>query len=619
MADDAGGIDQELVAEDGVDAEARGHLEEPLAEELLRRAQGRLAGRPLVALEPLLHRPHQHEVEEDERDQQQEGVDDHQPLGVGAHGTPRQVAEGGARERQEQERRRGEGEQDEDAQAPVAGALQGLDRLLEREIDHLPPSRRGAGPGAGPPRRGLHLRLRRPAPGAAQLGGERRILFPRRQGGAAVRPIEGIERRLGDLLDGVGARPALEQPHVHLAQAPGITGLEAGARQQPVADGPPGAAAEAQGDGVGDQEAPPLPQRQAQIVQAGRVDDPLVGQRHAEGEEGRRGASPAAPREPRASGSGPAGSPPEDVGEILVVEPGGRPGDHALQVLRLEMRAELGRDGGDLSLARRRQAPQKLARGIVAQPQPVGGLAGAGGGEDGHQDQADEREPLAQPPLVGVDGGQGAARGEQRQTEERTVAEDGAAEQQGHGDPGHAVPRHPLRPRRAPPGQAEEAEGGAGEPEPQGERAGGDENAAGEVERPPEALDPPGGEEEDAGPGRSLDPGRHAALLPRAGPGAQGGDRQAAQQHPHRMRRHGQRRPQGDQPARRQRAGQARRPVVGEQRPAAAARPAAGAAPRPRGGRGRRRPTPAGPPAASRWGGGSPSSAPPPASASRRA
>ena len=166
-ADDAGEVDQQAVAEQGVDAEAGGHGEQLLAEDLLRRGERRLAGRPLVAAQAVLHRAHQHEVEQHERQQQQQGVDDHQPLRVRVQRAVQQVAEGGARQRQQEERRRGEGEQDDDAQGSSCRCAR-APRWSAGRGDRPPPTpapRRG--PRRGPGRWGCRPRRRADARGAA--------------------------------------------------------------------------------------------------------------------------------------------------------------------------------------------------------------------------------------------------------------------------------------------------------------------------------------------------------------------------------------------------------------------------------------------------------------------
>ena len=208
--------------------------------------------------------------------------------------------------------------------------------------------------------------------------------------------------------------------------------------------------------------------------------------------------------------------------------------------------------------------------GILAQAEAIGRLPAAGGGEDRHQDQGDQRHPAPQPALAGIDGGAGSPGREQRDAEVPAVAERGPAEQQGDRQPGLAVARRLAILPLAAAGQTKEAEGRRGEAEAEGDLLRRDDDAVRQVERPPHPLQSPGAgeQEEDGEPSQS--PGRHAAQYPGTGPrtGAepQRGDRQPRQQREQRAMGNGERHPQRDQPPRRQRADPARGPVVGEQR-----------------------------------------------------
>jgi hypothetical protein len=131
--------DQEVVVERGVEAEAGGEGQDVVAEHLLHRVEGGLAGVAAGGQEPALRGTHENHVEQQQRDKQQESGDDEQPLRIGADGAAEALAEGGARQRQEQRRgERGGGER-QGAEGPGGDALERRQRP-QRGHEHRRPT-----------------------------------------------------------------------------------------------------------------------------------------------------------------------------------------------------------------------------------------------------------------------------------------------------------------------------------------------------------------------------------------------------------------------------------------------------------------------------------------------
>ena len=320
VVDHLGERAEDGVVERGVDPEARGEREEAIAELLLRRVERRLPSGPLLALQPLPHGADEDGVQEQEGEEEERGVDEEQTLRVGADGPPQEVPKGGPGERQEEGEDAHQGEEEEHGERGGGGPFEGVERGFERQVEDPPTGGGAEGVGAGRAGGGAHPG--RAGAGAGGEGGlEGRRLLPRREGGVAIRGIEGVEDRPGQLVEGARHRLALQEADLDLPQVAPVRHLEAGTGQQPVARPRPGDAGVGEDRPALDERPPPEGRPERGETDLAFVDRPVAGQGHP---EGKGGGGPGQGLDDESGEGMPAGerrAPPEGEGEVLALQP----------------------------------------------------------------------------------------------------------------------------------------------------------------------------------------------------------------------------------------------------------------------------------------------------------